>query len=319
MKTLGRPVDPQELVDAEPFPASEGMLELIYGRPRQGKTTETVRRIFESLMFGIPVYTNVILDLGSVEFDERRIPERTFRNFLFGKKRFYVFSKENYHYWSLSTGKCDGVQVFIPNDAEDCARWLSTLTDCEIYIDEGHHIVFSYEGTKQSLHKMALTTETGHFNRRIVLISQRTQAIHVNARGNVHIFYRCSKLPILWFSVLKVEEFNDMKGSDVDEEEPVSVKLHFFNKQVWGLYNTHALRNGRIRSQKVHFAAYDLGFFSRLMALFTSLRRVDPPEGGGDDNFTETPYKSVSEVIALSPKWSRFHDLKKLKVEGPMT
>jgi len=280
---LGLPIPTEQLSELAPLlKAPEGEVNLIYGRIRQGKSTYAARCMYEDLMNGIPVYSNLYLDLSETEFDQRARLDISFENMLFGKREFYKFSRANYHYFNPITGILrttldDGTvveeQVFDPAIPGDIVRWLNTLTDCSLYYDEGHWLLHSYEGVRQDLEKMRLITETGHMHRKIVIISQRTQSIHVNARGNVNRFFRCRKTTLLFFIMrLQVEEFQDMKGSDVDESEEslVETKIYWSNDRYWRLFNTHFLREGRPVSQQLYFEAYDLNFAERAI-LFINL------------------------------------------------
>jgi len=266
--SYGTPVPPEELVE-ELFKAEEGFVQLIYGRIRQGKSTEAVRRMYESLTNGRVVYSNIRLDLSRSQLDDRLDIAIAGSNLLFNRRRFYVFNKKNFHWFDPTTGVCDGRSVFDPEKKGDEIRWLNTLTDCEIYYDEGQWLLDSYESTFASVAKRKLITETGHMNRLIVIIAQRTQSVHVNARGNVNQFFRCQKImKFRFFRAFQVEEFQDMKGQDVDETaEPVSTVVYYANKKYWELFNTHYLRAGKPKSQSVYFEAYDLSFKERVLLL----------------------------------------------------
>lgn len=280
----GVPIPEQHLpVLAERLRAPEGEVNLIYGRIRNGKSTYAARCMYDDLENGIPVYSNLLLDLEGVEFDQRSRLAISFENMLFGKREFYRFSRANFHYFNpvsgilltvFDDGTREEVQVFDPRIPGDLVRWLNTLTDCSVYYDEGHWLLHSYEGVKQDLEKMRLITETGHVNRKIVIISQRTQSIHVNARGNVNRYFRCRKTVFLFFFLrLQVEEFQDMTGSDVDEsdESLVSTQIFWSNDRYWKLFNTHTLRQGRPISQSIHFQAYDLNFGERFALFLVNL------------------------------------------------
>jgi len=287
---IGEKVPDKELV-GNLFQAEEGFVQMIYGRIRQGKSTEAVRRMYEALSNGRVVYSNLRLDLSPVIFDDRLQISIVGKNILFGEKRFYRFRKENFHWFNPVTGECDGRKVFDPSKKDSEIEWLNRLTDCEIYYDEGQWLLDSYESTYASVAKRKLITETGHMNRLIVIIAQRTQSVHVNARGNVNQFFRCQKVPrFLFFTALQVEEFQDMKGNDVDEDsEPVSVKTYVSNSKYWRLFDTHYLRAGKPRSQEVFFDAYDLSFQEKVQVLLylisdwflAKLPRLKPRELGG--------------------------------------
>jgi len=260
---------PEEKLEPDLFQAHEGFIQLIYGRVRQGKSTEAVRRMVEALSNGISVYSNIALDLSDLVLDDRVNAGIVLINSFLFKRRFYSFSVNNYHYFDPVTGNCDGKRVFNPETKGDEIRWLNTLTDCEVYYDEGQWLLDSYESTFASVAKRKLITESGHVNRLIVIIAQRTQSVHVNARGNVNQFFKCQKLSFFGlFNVFTISEFQDMKGQDVDElSEPVSVKRYITNRAYWRLFNTHYLRRGRPRSQVVRYEAYDVNFFGRVLLL----------------------------------------------------
>lgn len=255
------------------FPAPEGAIQLIYGKIRNGKSTHAVRRMFDDLFNGMVVYSNIKLNLDGIEFDERQRLIIATLGLVPLRKRFFVFSKENFHWFNPLTGICDGNYVFDPKSRDSEIEWLNSLTDCRIYYDEGHWLLDSYESTKASLDKRKLVTESGHLGRTLILISQRTQSIHVNARGNVNQFFRCSKHRKLGLiPYLLVEEFQDMKGTDVDEEaDPVSTTQYFRNGRYWGLFDTHYLRAGRESSQPLMFEAFDLSYWERIKNVIHTL------------------------------------------------
>lgn len=283
---FGEQIPAEELKNYNLFPGEEGMVQLIYGRIRQGKSTYAARCMFEDLMNGRSVYSNLNLDLSDVDFDQREMLSISFENMLFGQKLYYRFLTDNFHYFNPATGEMTvggkTTKVFDPMIPGDEVRWLNSLTDCVVYYDEGHWLMDSYDGTKVSMDKRRLITETGHVNRRIVLISQRTQSIHVNARGNVNQYFRCRKdIFFFFFMRLQVEEFQDMKGNDVDETaDPISVRIFWSNSRYWRLFNTHTLRAGRPRSQEIYFEAYYLPFTERVALFFTLLFARKRPPGG---------------------------------------
>lgn len=299
IEDFGTKVPKQELY--ETFPADEGDVQLIYGRIRNGKSTEAVRRMYVSLTRGVVVYSNIRLDLLNTVFDDRFSISTAGKNFLLNEKRFYVFRKENFRYFNPATGEmiCNGVSsiVFDPQRKGAEVEWLNSLTDCEIYYDEGQWLLDSYESTNASIAKRKLITETGHVNRRIVIIAQRTQSVHVNARGNVNQFFRCQKVyKYFFFRALQVEEFQDMRNNDVDEDaEPVSIRTYYMNGKYWKLFNTHYLRAGRPKSQEVYFDAYDLTFKERAELLPVLLfERMSALLG--------KPFKRLSQEGAFAPE-----------------
>jgi len=260
MANDGREVDKQDLIDI--FGPEDGTVNMYYGRIGNGKTYSATADILDHLRQGRVVYANWHINFDG--FDERKSFAYAFWRFITFRKRFYKFSKENLRY-------------FDPDDVD--VEFLSSLTDCHVYIDEGQWIFDSYEGTKFSKAKRRLILHTRHLNRSLNIISQRTQAIQVSARGQVNRFFKCEK-KLKWpFLIFRRTEFQEMKDNDVDEtSEPLSQKTYFANKRVLNAYNSKYLRGGIEKSQDVHFEAFDYTFLGRLRLLmsfarFPSLRK----------------------------------------------
>jgi len=288
VKLYGKQVNNLELLDL--FQADEGDIELIYGRIGEGKTTEAVRRMLETLKNGGVVYTNIKLDLSECIFDDRVSIRQTLANLIWFRKRYYSFRKENYHY-------------FNPDDYEpqEMVEFLSKLTDCEIYYDEGHWLLDSYEGTKISKQRRKLVLETRHFNRKLVLITQRPTAIAVSARGNVNRFWRC-KVVLRLFGIMcmRVEQFQDMIGETVDETVCISKEFHFNNSEVFRVFNTHGLRGGVARSQEVFVDAYDLNLKERMLQLLQVMFNFLPKKT--NINIKKNPKLRLSEALDFDIK-----------------
>jgi len=263
-KVKGLSVSEKELLGL--FEPDEGSINMYYGRIGQGKTYNATADILELLSRGEVVYCNWIINYSG--FDERESFPHLFWKTVAFRKRFYVFKKENLRY-------------FNPDDVT--IEFLSSLTDCHIYIDEGQWIFDSYEGTKFSVEKKKLILHTRHVNRTLNIISQRTQAIQVTARGQVNRFYKCEKMMSYPWLIFRRYEYQDMVGQDVDENaEPLSVKTYFARRKVMDAYNSKYLRGGVLRSQEVHFEAFDLtlrekawAMVGRLVARFSGREPVD--------------------------------------------
>ena len=60
-RSLGQLVDREELTGS--FQAPEGTIDMVYGHIRNGKSTHGVRIMLDALENGIPVYSNLNLDL----------------------------------------------------------------------------------------------------------------------------------------------------------------------------------------------------------------------------------------------------------------
>lgn len=279
-----RVLDERELLDL--FEPDEGAVNMYYGRIGNGKTYAATADILDLLKRGQVVYCNWHIEWNG--YDQRQSFAWSIMNLIFFRKRFYYFPKENLHYFS-------------PDDVT--IEWLSTLNDCNIFIDEGQWIFDSYEGTRFSKEKRRLILHTRHLNRSLNIISQRTQAIQVTARGQVNRFYKCEKRLTWPWLIFARYEYQDMNGEDVDETEPQSTKVYFAKSEVLNAYDTQYLRNGVERSQEVWFEAYDLGFWARVSNVihkFTRARRLMPT--ARDTVMRHLPIVWDSQTIELVPE-----------------
>jgi len=250
----GTPVAKELLLDL--FEPDEGSVNFYYGRIGNGKTYSATADILDYLSQGRVVYANWHIDFDG--FDERKSFPHVFFKFLGFRKRFYSFPKENLHYFS-------------PDDVD--IKFLGALTDCEVFVDEGQWIFDSYKGTDFSVEKRKLILHTRHFNRSLNIISQRTQALHVTARGQVNRFFKCEKVLTWPWLIFRRTEYQDMKENDVDEEaDPISKKTYFASSRVLNAYNSKYMRAGVPKSQEVYFSAYDFSFIGRLRLLFSFAR-----------------------------------------------
>lgn len=261
---VGRQVREVELLDI--FQPAEGEITQYYGRIGQGKTYSATADILDLLRRGHVVYCNWRIKWDG--FDERRSLPHIIVGILFPwRRRFFRFKKENLRY--------------LPVD-EHFHENFEKLTDCYVFLDEGHVVFDSYEMAKLSLAKRASILHTRHFNRSIAIISQRPTAIHVAMRANVNRFYKCEKYfewgPLIRF---KRTEFQDMLNETVDDdpEKAVSIKRYWGRGRVWNAYPSKYLRGDTPDSQKVEFEAFDVSFFGRvglfLRCLFSPFRKRD--------------------------------------------
>lgn len=248
------------------FEASEGMIAQYYGRIGQGKTYNATADILEDLSRGEVVYANWRLHYSG--FDQRESLVHLAAGLIFFRERYYKFPPQNLRYIDLD-------ENFLDN--------FEKLTDCKVYLDEGHVAFDSYEMAKMSLRKRKAVLHTRHFNRTICIISQRPTAVHVSMRANVNVFYKCEKLMSWPFLVFRRTEYQDLTGETVDETKPVSTKIYLAKKSVLNSYNSKYLRGGIPASQRVFFEAYDLTFSERfrsfLSVLRSSLRALRPQRG----------------------------------------
>jgi len=259
---IGTRVLTDDLLDV--FEASEGSINMYYGKIGNGKTYAATSDILDLLKQGKVVYANWHIQVE--DFDDRKSLFLTIVNILLFKKRFYkIPCAKNLHYF-------DPEQF---NSTGELTEWLSSLNDCHIFFDEGQDMFDSYEGTKFAKSKRRLILHTRHYHRTLNIISQRPTAIQVSARGNVNRFYKCVKLASWPWIRFARYEFQEMAGETVDEEaEPESVKTYWGSNRVFKAYNTDYLAQGIPKSQQVFFEAFDLNFGDKLRLIFAHFFRV---------------------------------------------
>lgn len=269
MKELGNKIiDISELVNV--FEAQEGTIEQIIGKTGNGKTYEATRRALLDLQQGKIVYTTWLLILPEYH-DERNDKKKVLYNLLTFNKNFYKFNyKENWKYLDI--------------DRPDLVEFVSNLTDCVVYLDEGQDIFDSYEGKSISKVKRKSLTRTRHLRKTLVIISQRAQAVAVTARANVTFFYKCIKtwawfFPFAtYFKVYRTEEMDDQNFPIWEKPlEDWTAELYhsgFANKRVYNAYNSWYLREGIEKSQDIYFEAYKLDIAEKIIALFRPKKEV---------------------------------------------
>jgi len=230
------------------FKSPEGEITQRYGRIGQGKTYGATADVLDELSRGRVVYANWRINYDG--FDQRDSWLYLVSSLLFPwVNRFYKFPKENLHY--------------LPID-ENFLDKFSTLTDCSVYIDEGHVIFDSYEMAKMSMQKRVAVLHTRHFNRSIHIISQRPTAIHVMMRANVNRFYKYEKWLTKPFILFVRTEYQDMSGESVDEEKPLSRKFYIGSKAIYKAYDSKYLRGDMQDSQQVHVTGFKINYFVRI-------------------------------------------------------
>jgi len=260
--TIGKQVkDISDLLDI--FEAQEGVIEQIIGKTGNGKTYEGTRRAMEFLKKGNVVYTTWRLILPDT-YDERQDFWQLFWGLLTFKKRYYVFDfKKNWR--------------FLDIDRPDLTEFVSSLTDCYVFLDEGQDIFDSYD-TRMSQLKRKSLTRTRHLRKTLIIISQRAQAVHVTARANIQYFYKCVKtrawfFPFwTYFKVYRTEEMDD-NNYPVWEDRLKDFKAelwrsHFARQAIYNAFNSWYLRAGIPKSQEINFEAYVLNVFDKITQLF---------------------------------------------------
>jgi len=251
---IGKEIKQIELLDL--FKPQDGEITQRYGRIGQGKTYGATADVLDELKRGHIVYTNWRINYAG--YDQRNSWLYVIGSLLFFKNKLFYFPPENLKYIEID---------------ENFIDTFSKLTDCSVYLDEGHVVFDSYEMAKMSMAKRTAVLHTRHFNRSIHIISQRPTAIHRMMRANVNRFYKYEKLigkPIMLF---RRSEYQDMQDENVDETEPQSVKLYIGSKRVFNAYNSKYLRGDTPESQKVNYSAYKINILSKIALLARLLWR----------------------------------------------
>jgi len=289
----GKPV---ELTDSfiRQFKPDDGELQVIYGKIGQGKTTLACSMIIEDLMKGKIVYSSFPLNWSG--YDQRNQFWALLLGVLGLKRRYIEFPKENYHYLDCFR--------------EDIWDILPTLTDCKIYFDDVIVQLFdSYEKTFFAKKKREWAFFTRHFDRSIILITQRTSQIQVALRSQVNRFYKCEKLLKWPIIIFQRTEYQNMKDEDVNEDEPEAKTIVFGSKGIFSLFDSKYLRHNQESSQQLYINCYLLSYTERLKLLgakckmfFSSFLKKKKKTGAGGISLGVAPEKSdVGSILRTSP------------------
>lgn len=291
--SLGSKVAEIDLVGL--FEPSEGELNQISGKIGNGKTLLATELVLEDLSFGEIVYTNWPINYQG--YDERSDWFRALRNFIFGNNRFYSFPAENLRRIAID---------------DNFADTISQLNNCKIYLDEGHVAFDSYEMAKMSMKKRAAILHTRHYNRTIVVISQRPTAIHATIRDNVNRYIRCEKLftftipffkkLVMVFRRTYTQSLRSDGNPDFDDDYDFR-KISIPGTRVLKAYNTRYLSDGMDPSQPLYFDAYDLNFSERFQALYYAF--------GGRRGLATRPQDIPGSFIESRSKPFKWEDIKK--------
>lgn len=272
---IGRSIDITNLLDL--FEAKEGDVEHIIGKTGQGKTYEATRRALKYLQQGNIVYTTWRLTLPDV-FDERTSPWHVLKNIILFRKNFFRFDyKKNWHFVNLDE-YLDEEGIF---DTEKFARFLASRTDCIFMLDEGQDTFDSHQRAGKIARQSI--TRTRHMHKKLIIISQRAQAVDVNARGNVTWFYKCESVnfPFLpkFFRVRMTDEIDESNNypiwvrHDSTGEKIWEADVYhsgFARKEVYAAYDSWYMRKNMQKSQDIHLQGYEVSFKDRVK-LFTNL------------------------------------------------
>lgn len=265
------------------FPPDEGTLEQTYGRIRNGKTAMETLRTIQDLNAGQVCYNNWPINWDG--YDERKRFWPKFWGALGFKKEFIVYPKSNFKFVDLTdlrNVKING----IPTNLK-FYDWLKNLTSCTLRLDEGHIYYDSYLALKMDINDRVAVLDTGHMDRRIIIISQRPSAIHVVLRANVSRFWKCEKTVDFWgWKRITVTEFQDTKNDLPDDSRvqihdtktgeikygdyqfAVSQYNFWITKKVKKLYNHKYRRNNAPESQWNNAEIYHVTWKENLKNLF---------------------------------------------------
>lgn len=261
----------------EVFDAQEGEVQMIIGKTGMGKTYEGTRRALNFLYNGQVVYTTWRLNLPDY-YDEREHIWPIVRNIFLARSTFYRFDfKENWKYVDLHSFD-DEKGIF---DTAKFAEFLATRTNCIFMLDEGQD-TFDSHSKSTKLARQSIT-RTRHMHKTLIIISQRAQAVDVNARANVTFFYRCEKRSWFGFSRFVVRRTDDI---DESNNFPIWVRHDSTGRTVWkapvwfsgwaskriyNAYDSWYMRQEMVKSQDLKIAVYKLPSRDRWSALKTLL------------------------------------------------
>lgn len=283
MKDIGKIID-----DVAPY-INDGEITQRYGKIGQGKTYGATVDVIDELNRGHIVYTNWYIDWKG--FDQRESLIHIIGSLLFPfRARFKVFPASNLRHINID---------------ENFIKTFSQLTNCSVYLDEGHVVFDSYEMAKMSMDKRVSVLHTRHFDRSIHIISQRPTAIHRMLRANVNRFYRYDKLISKPFILFRRTEYQDMEDENVVEDNPESVKLYLGRKKIFNAYNSKYLR-GDMKNQIPTYTVYKVNFFRRILRFFALLlrplgRKVSLSDSTLKNNENKKPTTRKSKTKTLSP------------------
>lgn len=241
----------------ELLPPDEGSINQWYGRIGSGKTYCATQEILRNLRKGKIIYANWKMRWEG--YDERSSKLKIFFALLGFKKYFFQFPKENFHYMPID-------EHFIEN--------FERLTDCIVYLDEGHLAFDSYQMARMSIRDRAAVLHTRHFDRTINIISQRPTAIHVTLRANVNRFFKCEQVLHIWFTnwiLFRKTEFQDMIGENqINEEAPIKSWRFWGRRKTFELYESKYMRGDLKTSQPNYARVFEVGWIE----LFKSIWKI---------------------------------------------
>jgi len=264
------------------FSSVEGVNTVYYGKVRNGKTYAATADILELLDRGEIVYANWLVKWEG--YDQRRVRGVVFLKTLFGKKTFFVYKKENFHYMEP-----DGL---ISGEGQTNVKHLNRLVGVHIFIDEGQWVIPSLDRShdEESLAKMRLVLHGGHYCRSLNIITQRATNISKNSRSQINIWFRCEKRfhfgNFILFQRWAIEDMKDDMPVEylLDEHGKKvkpngTVKSYLGNKRIFKAYNTHGMRAVDAIEPSHVFEAYQMTFWDSVRLFFNPRANLEHVEG----------------------------------------
>jgi len=255
-------VSTQELVEI--LMPEEGRIQMVAGDPGEGKGYLIAKMMLDDLRAGIPVYSSMPLMFDG--HDERENWFQLLVSLVLPWRSLFVnIKKENFH---------------LIKHRNLNAKELKEIYAGNLYLDEGQFILPSGFADRDE-DKIELVSLTRHMYRKIVIVSQRFNAVNVNARGLVHQYFLCEKLLEWPFILFRVSEYRKLKGGEVDEERRAGrPRLEIGSRRIFNAYDTHYWGEGKKIALEVE--GYLLSYFERCKALVQvvarGIRRQADPE-----------------------------------------
>jgi len=247
------------------LPDVDGSIDLIYGGLGGGKTYAATADILADLRRGIVVFATWPIDFSGVD---QLDSSGSLLLGILGFKRVYTrIDRSNFHYIPLAKLMDD---KFIEE--------ISTMTDLHLYLDEGYaaKLFDSYRKTNMSVKARLAVYGTRHFNRKIVIVAQRPNAIHVSSRAMVNRFFKCER-PLAWlqkrlhFAFFIKTEYQEMIDETVNEEVASSIRFYFGRRAIFKAYDSKYLRSGAERLFPSKLQRFRVSYFTRWALLFRKI------------------------------------------------
>lgn len=271
------------------FPIGEAYFKGIYGKIRNGKTYSAIALAFELASQG--VYVKISCPVKWEGYDERDHWWFRFLHYIGLHPNFLVVPKENIEYVDILSMDMD---IFF--------KWFQKQTDCVLIIDEAQNFFDSYIKTVMEKWKRMAIFAAGHFNRALILVTQRPMQLHPSVRTQIAMWYKVEKRQRWWFKPrFVITEFQEVDNDGVPREDRVmemvmdeetgqknlietdeykfaeNQRVIKFSKKIASRYNSKYLRGTMPSSQKNHAYFIHIPWLTTVSKLFTiDRKKVEP-------------------------------------------